>query len=56
MSTVLADLTHIPLEQAYLCAECACVGNCSERCPACACEVVINLANVLDRKEDDDAL
>jgi hypothetical protein len=41
-----------PLDKAYLCQDCDCVGNNSMRCPACASEVLMGLAGVLDRKEE----
>jgi hypothetical protein len=43
-------MQHIPLESAYLCQDCNCVGNCAEQCPACASAVLLNLAAVLDRE------
>jgi hypothetical protein len=42
---------YIPLAKAYLCQDCDSVGNSSMRCPACASEVLMGLAGVLDRKE-----
>jgi hypothetical protein len=42
-------MQHIPLESAYLCQDCDCIGNCAEQCPACASSVLLNLASVLDR-------
>ena len=42
---------HIPLTSAYLCQDCNCVSNCSRRCPACASEVLMGLASVLNREE-----
>ncbi len=42
-------LQHIPLTSAYLCQDCNCVGNCSRQCPACASEVLLGLAGILDR-------
>lgn len=42
-------LQHIPLSSAYLCQDCNCIGNSAIRCPACASEVLMNLAAVLDR-------
>lgn len=41
---------HIPLTSAYLCQDCNCVSNCSRRCPACASEVLMGLASVLNRE------
>lgn len=41
---------HIPLASAYLCQDCNCVSNCSRRCPACASEVLMGLASILDRE------
>jgi hypothetical protein len=42
-------MQHIPLASAYLCPNCNSIGNCSERCPACASPALLGLANVLDR-------
>lgn len=39
----------IPLESAYLCLDCSCVGESAIRCPACASEALMGLATVLDR-------
>jgi hypothetical protein len=41
---------HIPLSSAYLCQDCNCVSNCSRTCPACASEVLMGLAGVLNRE------
>lgn len=41
---------HIPLTSAYLCQDCSCVSNCSRRCPACASEVLMGLAGILNRE------
>ncbi len=41
---------HIPLTSAYLCQDCNCVSNCSRTCPACASEVLLGLASILDRE------
>jgi hypothetical protein len=41
---------HIPLASAYLCQDCNCVSNCSRRCPACASEVLMGLAGILNRE------
>ena len=43
------DTPLIPLEQAYLCQDCSCVGNNARRCMACASQVVLSLAGVLNR-------
>ena len=43
-------LQYIPLESAYLCQDCNCVGNCARQCPACASEVLMGLAAVLNRE------
>jgi hypothetical protein len=43
-------MEHIPLSSAYLCQDCNCVGNCARQCPACASEVLMNLAGLLDRE------
>ncbi len=47
---VFGSIQHIPLYSAYLCENCHCVGNCAERCPACASEALMSLAGVLNRK------
>lgn len=44
------DLQHIPLDSAYLCADCHMVSNSSLRCPACAGESIMGLAGVLNRE------
>ncbi len=48
-----ASMLHIPLSSAYLCQDCNSVGNCSKQCPACASSVLISLATVLDREEEE---
>ena len=48
----MATMQHIPLASAYLCQDCNCVGNCASKCPACASEVLMGLAGVLDREGD----
>lgn len=48
----LATLQHIPLASAYLCQDCNCIGNCASQCPACASEVLLSLAGVLNRELD----
>jgi hypothetical protein len=46
------DARHfIPLNRAYLCQDCDCVGSNAMHCPSCASEVLLGLANVLDRKD-----
>ena len=45
-----ANIQHIPLGYAYLCQDCDAVGNSAEKCPACASEVLMCLAGVLNRK------
>jgi hypothetical protein len=47
-----ATMQHIPLECAYLCQDCNCVGNCPNRCPACASVVLMCLSGVLDREPE----
>jgi ferredoxin len=42
-------MQHMPLTSAYLCQDCNSVGNCASQCPACASEVLMGLAAVLDR-------
>ena len=46
----LPMLQHIPLTSAYLCQDCNSVGNCARQCPACASEVLLSLAAVLNRE------
>jgi hypothetical protein len=46
-------MQHIPLSSAYLCQDCSSVGNCAKQCPACASSVLMALATVLDREEED---
>ena len=46
------SMQHIPLAHAYLCQDCNCIGNCASQCPACASEVLMNLACVLDRSSE----
>jgi hypothetical protein len=41
---------HFPLTSAYLCLDCASIGNNSMHCPACASDVLIALEGVLDRQ------
>jgi hypothetical protein len=45
-------LQHFPLSCAYLCQDCNSIGNSSKQCPACASEVLMNLATVLNRGEE----
>jgi RNA polymerase subunit RPABC4/transcription elongation factor Spt4 len=40
----------MPLTAAYLCQDCDSIGNNSTQCPACASEVLMGLAAVLDRR------
>jgi predicted RNA-binding protein with PUA domain len=47
----LQKLQHIPLKFAYLCQDCNAIGNSSRQCPACASEVLLSLAVVLNREE-----
>ena len=44
------SMQHMPLNCAYLCLDCHCVGNCARHCPACASEALIGLAAVLNRE------
>jgi ferredoxin len=46
-------MQHIPLSRAYLCQDCNSVGNCAERCPACASHVLMGLATILDRESQE---
>jgi hypothetical protein len=41
---------HFPLQNAYLCQDCDAVSNNANQCPACASEVLMNLATVMDRE------
>jgi hypothetical protein len=43
---------HMPLAVAYLCQDCSHIGNCSRTCPACASEVLMNLAAILNREPE----
>jgi ferredoxin len=43
-------LQHMPLTSAYLCQDCNSIGNCARQCPACASEVLMGLAGVLNRE------
>jgi len=45
-----ATMQHFPLSSAYLCQDCNCVGNCATHCPACASEVLLGLAGILNRE------
>ncbi len=47
----LQKLLYVPLKSAYLCQDCNAIGNSSTHCPACASEVLMNLASVLNREE-----
>jgi hypothetical protein len=49
-------MQHIPLTSAYLCQDCNSVGNCSKQCPACASEVLMGLAGVLDRDVEEERM
>ncbi len=49
----LNSMQYIPLASAYLCPNCGCVGNCSERCPACASTALLGLASILDREYEE---
>ena len=44
-------LQHFPLSSAYLCQDCNSIGNNANQCPACASEVLMGLAAVLDRND-----
>lgn len=45
-------LASIPLDKAYLCADCHCVGNRSETCVDCGSGSLIMLAGILNRETD----
>ncbi len=47
----LQTLQHVPLISAYLCPDCNAIGNSSMQCPACASEVLLSLAAVLNRQQ-----
>ena len=49
------SMMHIPLTSAYLCPNCSCIGNCAERCPACASSALLSLAGVLDRNHEEES-
>lgn len=42
---------HFPLTNAYLCQDCASIGNNSMHCPACASDVLMSLEGVLNRRQ-----
>ncbi len=46
-------LQHFPLTYAYLCQDCNSIGNSATRCPACASEVLMSLAIVLNRSKEE---
>lgn len=48
----MTTATAFPLATAYLCQDCNCVVNSSTQCPACASEVLLCLAGVLDRETE----
>jgi hypothetical protein len=45
-------LQHFPLTSAYLCQDCSAIGNNANKCPACASEVLMSLAVVLNRANE----
>jgi hypothetical protein len=45
-------LQHFPLTSAYLCQDCNAIGNNANQCPACASEVLMSLAVVLNRDDE----
>lgn len=47
-------IQHIRLQDAYLCQDCDCVGNCATQCPACASAALLCLSAVLNREEEED--
>jgi len=51
---IFVSIQHMPLNNAYLCEDCHCVGNCAEQCPACASEALMSLAGVLNREQPDE--
>jgi hypothetical protein len=42
---------HFPLTSAYLCQDCATIGNNAMHCPACASDVLMALEGVLNRQQ-----
>ena len=42
---------HFPLDTAFLCADCQCVGSNSRVCAGCGSVALISLAQVLNRVE-----
>ncbi len=51
----IATMQHIPLACAYLCQDCNSIGNSAIQCPACASFVLMGLAGVPNREEDNNA-
>jgi hypothetical protein len=49
-------MEYIPINSAYLCADCNSIGNNSQRCPACASTALMNLAGVLDREVEEERI
>jgi hypothetical protein len=45
-------LQHFPLMSAYLCQDCSAIGNNANQCPACASEVLMSVAAVLNREDE----
>jgi len=47
---MIAELLHMPLDEAYLCLDCNAVGNCGTECAACKSSHVFAIQKWLDRK------
>jgi len=43
---------HIPLDRAYLCADCSAIGNRPTACPACASANIYPVQRLLDRSAE----
>jgi hypothetical protein len=49
----LIKRSAIALDYAVLCLDCNCVSDANRECPACSSRALMNLSNVLDRRELD---
>ena len=48
----MTDIIHLPLRQAFLCANCQHIGNSNQACPACGDKTsLISLAGILNREQ-----
>ena len=46
----IAELQRMPMSSAFLCEDCQDIGNDPRRCPSCASQSLMGLANVLNRE------